>query len=220
MDCDTLFVAAKRALPKGWLHHRFGRGAWLYENLFGVWTAQPDGEGFWSPRPAKASSEKHLVLVIAVRTGDPWISDFGLPAWIDVDPVHRTPTAEGMSRLRGSRALFGPDIVDLLACDLTLTKPPRRMTGMARALGYGAAGEYTTTDDGPVPIVRTVLEWLAHSTDGACLPLGSSVERAELLRGFGGGVTAMDLAHGETLQRLMKREPIQNPEIFLTQATA
>lgn len=212
MDCAALFRAARRRLR---LHERralVGPAiAARTLDILGRWPVQPMPGGFWQPLPAEGALRSEERVIVAVRRGA--ARDFlGV---VEAGVVHGLPTAAGWRRADALACLHGGEIVDLLACDVRLREPPLRFTGLAVALGLGAAGEGSEAGDPPVRIARTVREWLDLAAEGACLPLGDDLEVADVLRGFAGGIVAADLAHGRALKKLLTRDLPPAPAMFL-----
>lgn len=166
--------------------------------FFGALPALPHGADGWDVLDARSARPRQWRLVLPVRCRCP---DDGYLD--DVDPVHGAALDVGFARAQS--AVFGGHVVDLLAVDFSMLRPPRRLVGVAAALGFGCAGEYTDHDDQPVPIARDLRDWLHRLPDGLTLPLGPIAEQAETLRQFRSGIVGADLDHGLLLERLVRR---------------
>jgi hypothetical protein len=223
-DLDKLFWSARRALPRSfWGDFLPARLQADFRDLFGILPVAKAGDGYWQPRPWRGHRAEHLRLIVAVRAGDPYggeMAGYGLPAWVERDPVSRLPTESSRLRLLAERALHGPDIVDLLCLpDWRMQRPPLRYSGLATALGAAIDGQcWEDRSAEPVLVVRNIRRWLAKAAEGACLPLGTQDEQAGLLRGLTGGILTEDVAHGQALQALMRRPVAPIPSIFVVSA--
>lgn len=217
-DLEEIFGEASRRLPPDFYRLWFGPMHWAYRSLFGIWPVRRAGDGYWQPQAWRGHRQSDLRLVMAVRCGDPFDDGLGYPAWIACDPVHGLPTPLMRPRLLGARALWGPEILDLVVLDWRMARPPLRLSGMAQALGGTVdASSWADRDDEPVLVVRDVGRWLARVLDGACLPLGDANEQAGLLRGFAGGLVTETTAHGRELDALMRRAAPRLPDLFVEQ---
>lgn len=227
-DPGALFDDAVRRLDRrrhvAWLRERFGGvdGQWRCRQLFAVMPVRGAGPGYWDPLPWRGAKDSDFRLVMAVRCGAPPVPDDGFsryPCPVEVDPVSGLATPAMEPRLLGARALWGPDIIDLLVVDQALEKQPRRLTGLAPALGGALDPDHwSDRTEQPVLVVRNVARWLARALDGACLPLGPAEEQAHFLRGLRGGVVTETTEHGKQLQALMRREAAPLPELYVEAA--
>ena len=216
-ELAPLFAQARRAVSPALATALFGRGAYLFREVLGVLPVRAHGDLF-EVLPAARARTRDFRPVFAVRAGDPPAFAAGYPASVTFN-LHGCPTAEGWRSIFAWRALAGAEIVDLIACDWRLAKPPRRLVGAAPTLGFGAGGEDTMPGDEPVRLCRSVGAWVAclfrHT---AALPLGSPLEQQATLRSFGAGVVCEDLEHGEAVNRLLRRDLPAPPPVLVEAA--
>ena len=212
----ALFAAGQRALSPELRRDIFGAsGARLFRDIVGVLPGRAAGDGYWEPMPWRAALRKDLRMVVAVRAGD--VEDDAAWACVDRDPIHALPS-DGGARVRHMLSvLHGADILDLLAFSLAMDRAPRRLTGMAEALGVGADGLSAVTL-GPVTLCRTWREWVRSLAALPCMPLGEPAEQQRLIRTFPAGVVCQDLAHGVAVERMLKRELPAVPPIAVLAA--
>lgn len=177
------------------------------------------GEGFAEAVPARLGA---WALVVAVRAGAPVI--WRTPrvwAYRPDDPgeamrqVHGTPPGWVLAM---RPPLWGPDVIDLAVCRLSLRGEVMRVTGLARCLGEDPAHDVALVAQ-PVRVHGSVGSWLASDCQGI-VPLGDDAQRQALLRELTGGIIADDVAHGEALARLMRRDLPAAPKIFVQQREA
>jgi len=220
-DPAALFAAARRRLPDAALLRVCGgwRGkVWArWRNLLGLWPVQLVGERHWEPLPEHGAQPSEERLILAVRAG--WFHPARIPGVV-MDPVLGLPAAGQQGRIRGFRAIWGEEIVDLVAVPPKGSRDvPRLLIGAGVALGdaYGLLADGPHEDE-PVPLARTVGTWLARAAEGAVLPLGEPAQQAAYLRGIAAPLVAEDLAHGLALERLLKRPPVPEPRILVRQA--
>jgi hypothetical protein len=218
-DPAALFWRAQRFMaPDAW-RLLFGKGQWLFRDAFGMLPVAKAGDGYWQPRDWRSAKPSDFRLVMAIRCGDPFEGEPD-PAWLERNPDTWQLTEACRLQLLGMRALKGPDIIDLVCWpDRALKRTPLRLTGMARAIG-GAIDDIAWTDraEGEVLVVRDFHRWVARCFDGACLPLGTAEEQADLLRSFRGGVRTEDVSHGLALEKLMLRPAPAIPSIVVEAA--
>lgn len=219
MRCDPgeVFAGAQRrgeaellAAAKG---HR-GRAWYRARQLFGSWPVQLRGDDGWEPLPERAALAHEERTLLAVRGG--WVDWSRIPG---MEPgVLPGLWADGQAwRVRGWRAVFGPEVLDVIA----LPPPGRRdrwrfLVGRVEALGdpEGELAEaYGPEADEAVPVARSLRGWLAGAMRGAILPLGDEWAKAAYLRRLPMALVAEDLAHGLALERLLKRTERTLPEI-------
>lgn len=219
-DPAALFAAARRRLPDAALLRVCGgrRGkVWArWRNLLGLWPVQLVGERHWEPLPEHGAQWGEERLILAVRVG--WSHPARIPG-VAMDPVVGMPAAGQWGRIRGFRAIWGEEIVDLVAVPPKGSRDvPRLLTGAGVALGdaHGLLAA-DADDEEPVPLARSVGSWLARAADGAVLPLGEPAQQAAYLRGIAAPIVAEDLAHGLALERLLKRPPVPEPRILVRQ---
>ncbi|MBU8543982.1 MULTISPECIES: hypothetical protein [Roseomonadaceae] len=156
--------------------------------------------------------------IVAVRAGIPdrWMvvgdDGFGIayPAEF-ADPVSGLPRDHEEIDL--CCLLSGAEVVDLLACDFRLSRPPRALTGMASALG-DPHGEVAmrATESAPLRVAASVADVLFGGRV-AVLPLGDDAARAAYLRGAA-AVTAPDLASARAMKKLLE-VPVAMPKLFV-----
>lgn len=177
------------------------------------------GEGFAEVMPAGLGA---WAMVVAIRVGAPLIwRQPGAWKYRPEDPedarrqVHRLRPG-WVTRFRPP--LWGPDIIDLAVCRLSLKGEAMRVTGLARCLGEDPADDAGTVTR-PVRVHPGVGAWLAAECDGI-VPLGDVAAQAALLRELTGGIIADSVAHGEALARLMKRDLPAPPKIYVQQREA
>lgn len=206
-----LYDEARRLARLARLHDWFPWAKpYLLRNFFGILPAVPEGSDGWDVVDPRASRWRQWRLIIPVLVGKP---DLG---WLcECDPLHGFPLNHGEARME--QALFGAGLVDLLAVDHSMSRPPRRLTGMASALGFGCDHENTVEGDPPVVLARDLRDWFARLAQGPTLLLGSPAEQQDTIWRFGGGVICADLEHGMAIERLMRR-PIPAPPKILVAA--
>ena len=175
--------------------------------FFGVLPGRAHGADGWDVVEPRAAAAKHWRLVVPVLAGPPADA-----AWMPAHPVTAIPTAE-TSRMES--AIWGEHVLDLLAVDWSLKRPPRRLLGAASALGFGACGDDTAEGDEPVLLAADLADWLERLPHGPSLPLGDDAERAATIRRFGGGVVCGDLDHGMAVERLLRRPLPTLPKILV-----
>jgi hypothetical protein len=216
-DVRALFARAQRALAPDLRAAIFGSsGDRLFRDILGLLPGRTAGDGFWEPLPWRGALRKDIRIIVAVRIGDAEGDDAF--ACVERDRIHGIPTARGHRTRHMLSMLHGPEILDLLAFSMMMDRAPRRLTGMADALGVGADGEGPDESLGPVTLCRSFRDWMRHLAALPCLPLGEPVEQQRLIRGFAGGVVCQDLAHGVTTERLLKRDLPAAPEIAVLAA--
>jgi hypothetical protein len=201
MDPAALFGFARR-LADAAGYHRVG----VLRPVLGLLPMRAVGEAWWEPIEPKLARARDIRPVVAVRAG-------AVPPGLVVrDAVHGV--AQDAARAAWWQMMAGEDIVDLLACDWGLSKPPRRLLGQALALGdpNGMRAE----EGEPVHIARGVAE--ALTVPGLVLPLGDAGERAAYLRGCAGGIVARDLDHGAALKKAAVVPPVAAPQLFVVAA--
>jgi hypothetical protein len=211
MDPEVLFANARHRLrrlrPLGAQHQHLIL-------VLGSWPARRVAEGWWEPLDPRAARERDECLILAVRGGA--LADLRPAPGIAYDPVHGHPLGDGWALERGWLALAGPDILDLLALDWELRRPPLRLTGMAYALG-DASGVLVAEWPEPVRLVRDAREWLALARQGAVLPLGDDAQAQSYLRSLTGGIVVTDTEQGRAVKRLLERELPKPPPLFVAQ---
>jgi hypothetical protein len=176
---------------------------------FGVYPALPVSDDLWEPLDPAVAAVSQMRVILPVRAGEP------LDGWSDRVPrnLHGMPlsgTAMDVEALR-----HGADIIDLLAFDHSMARPPRRLIGIARALG--PQPEMAECRAEPVRLARDLPEWFALLPEAPVLLLGGADERAETLREYACGVVCSDLKHGEAMERLSRR-PVPAPLKILVAA--
>lgn len=201
MDPAALFGFARRLADEaGWMRASILRPA------LGLLPMRAVGEDGWEPIEPKLARARDVRPVVAVRTG-------AVPGdLVARDAVHRLP--RDPMRARWWSMVAGEDVVDLLACDWAMVKPPRVLRGVALALGDpdGLLAE----EEAPVHVARSVAE--ALTVPGLVLPLGDEARRAAYLRGCAGGIVARDVAHGAILKKLCAVPVVAPPKLFVVAA--
>ena len=151
-------------------------------------------------RPSNAS--RHWIIAVRDGRSEATEAPTGLldPAWRSEFPLE---------------ALFGPDVIDLVACSHDLRRVVARLTGTAPVLGQPQEPGRT---DKPVRVVATPWQWLMHA-GRAVLPVGTEEETRHYLLNCGHGVVANDVAHGEALLRKMARQLPAIPPVLVANHT-
>lgn len=224
MEPGELFLEAQRRAAGALLAaadmHR-GRAWYRARQLLASWPVQLHGDDRWVPLPERNALPGEERLLLAVRAGPvDWSRIPGM-----VPGVLPGLWADGQAwRVRGWRAVWGPEVVDLIA----LPPPGRRdrwrfLVGGTAALGdpFGdLADAYGPEAEEPVPVARGLRGWLAGAMRGAILPLGDDWTKAAYLRRLSMPLIAEDLAHGLALERFLKRTERLMPEIRVPAAKA
>lgn len=188
------------------------------QNIIGEMAVMACGGSFWQPHPAGSNAPSHARrLILAVREGPPIIP-------LDLCPIN--PDEEGASwralhnlpKDRRNRAVLGCHILDCLALDPTLRRPPLRLTGDADVLGY--VPEWGLDPDGPVQVHRTIAGWLTGGCRGLVLLGNNAAGHQEALLRCTAGIVGEDLAHATTLKRLMERPIPVTPPIYVAERVA
>lgn len=237
----SVFLRASRAVPEGWDWSRLfpglrrmdmadGDKAWpvfvaagdvalCSDLLVRFMRARRCGERYWEPVPDGLGAR---VVVVAVRAGVPllwnepwrWEGTYR-PEEPGESARHRLGQMPGwVARLKS--ALWGPDIIDLVALPLSLKGEPLLMTGYARCLGECPEDRPHEADEAPTRVHGSVPSWLASGCEGI-VPLGDAASQQALLRDLVGGIVADSVAHGEVLARLMKRDLPAAPKVYVQQ---
>lgn len=220
MDLGALFEAARHAAVAGRVGPAmFGQRAWLMRGVLGVLPVRAVGSDGWEPTEPRLARERALRPIIAVRAGLPEAWGDAIPDCVERHPAGM-PTPRGRTMIESWSALRGAEIIDLLACDWALAKPPRRLVGAAATLGFGADGQEDTWEgDVPVQLCRSIGEWVGTLFRArASVLLGNAGEQQATVLRFAGGVVCQDLAHGETVERLMRRQLPAPPRILVQAA--
>lgn len=199
LDASAIFAQLRRRTDTRPLRALFGpHGANLLTRVLAVAEVE-EGGGFFAPLPPRRRPAKNrLRWIIAVRGGG------YLPAIGATAADCRATWAE--------EALFGPDVVDLVACDGALERVTGRLIGIAPVLG--APQESEASFDVPVRVHLTPWSWLRAFGDGV-LPIGSEIEVQTWLRACSGGLVAENVAHGEALMKKMRREVPALPPVLV-----
>lgn len=225
MDPGEIFAEARRRGAGELLEAAKGnRGrAWARaRQLFGRWPVQLRGEDRWEPMPEAGALPHEERLILAVRGG-----------WVDPQRIPRLEpgllpglVAQGQAgRMRGWRAIWGPEVRELIA----LPPPGRRerwrfLIGGTAALGDPdgdlCEGFADPREEEPIPVARSLGGWLAGVMRGAVLPLGDEWTQAAYLRRLVAPIVAEDLAHGLALERMLRRPERALPEIRLPTAAS
>lgn len=157
--------------------------------------------------------------VIAVRDGAAAIQrDVSVWAYNPRDPSDAARHAHGLAPgwiQRINPAIWGEDIIDLVAMRLSFRGSALRLTGLASHLG-----PQNPSDDAPLRVHRSVASWLASECDGI-VPLGNDSERqGTLLRLGQSGLVVDNVLHGTEIERLLRRPAPPTPAIYVRQAEA
>ncbi|WP_264716355.1 hypothetical protein [Limobrevibacterium gyesilva] len=175
-----------------------------------------DGPGYWQPHPHPHRAPLGAWRwVIAVRQGPvPRFDAVGL-----YDPQEPGDAMRQLHLLPSAAeraipvAIFGGSIVDCLAVDISLTKPPLRLTGFADVLGDPP--EWGEDRAVPMRIHRNVRDWLGDFCRGLVLiGADTGAHQAALLR-CQSGVVGSDVAHARALKKLIERPHPAAPPIFV-----
>ena len=206
-DLGALFDLAQARLPdaarvaicggiRGKLYAR-------HRQLFGLLPVQLVSDDAWTPAELRNALPHEERLILAVRAGH--VSPLRIPR-LQWGAVPGLPAPGQEARLRGWRAVWGPQVVELLAL------PPRgsreglrELRGGCEALGdpWGELPDEEPNET-PIPIARDVAGWLRRAMRGAVLPLGHATTQAAYLRRLVAPLLAEDLAHGEQLERMLR----------------
>ena len=149
-------------------------------------------------RPSNASRR----WIIAVRGGASELTEE--PTGM-LDPAWRS-----MPRLE---ALIGPDIIDLVACSQDLSRVTARLYGTAAVLGQPQEARRA---DAPVRVFATPWQWLRSGGSGV-LPVGTEEETQHYLLSCERGVIGNNVAHGEALLPMMRRQLPAIPPVLVAQ---
>jgi len=242
MDLHRLFRVAQRGADAGgWL-----RGHGLFRHLVGVLPVRAVGDRHFDVIEPAAARVSDLRPVIALRAGvpDAWVEappplpdgwaecalemgegepamDAPRIAWPPAlcDAVHGLPRADAADRLAWWSMVAGHDILDLMACDWAMAKPPRLLRGMADALG-DALGEAAdrATPAAPLRVAETVRD-VVFGPPGLVLPIGDAAARAAYLR-RAAAVVAPTLEAARRVNKLLEAPPVAGPALFVAKQEA
>jgi hypothetical protein len=147
-------------------------------------------------KPAPVRAHRWLV---AVR---------GWAAWqVEGEPGETEAAALRDALGAAAEPLMGSDVRDIAACDATLSRVRAVLTADADALG-------TVDPDAPLRLVQSPMAWLRGLAAGV-LPLGTASQKQALLRAQRAPIICDDLAHGEAVQRFMRRQVPDLPRVMV-----
>ena len=242
-DLAGLFAVARRFGDAARYYDGFGRAGGLLRDVVGLLPVRAAGEGYFEVMEFAAARPADFRPVVAVRQGVPahWIdAPAPLPeGWADLAmemgveappadtariaypagiacPVHGVPLPGHAARLRWWGMVAGLDVVDLIACDYAMRRPPRVFLGHADALGDATGDAADEADEAaPLPVVECVADAL-FGPPGCVLPLGDAGRRAAYLR-RASALVAPSLDLGRKLKRLVEA-PVAAPKLFVMEA--
>jgi hypothetical protein len=120
---------------------------------------------------------------------------------------------ERIGRLRNLWHICEGDVIDILAVSIDLKRVIGRMTGHAVALGHPMQDYPLVNDDERIRVFSSVESWVLGKLEGVVM-LGSQAENAKWLHNFAGGVICDDVAHGKSIDRLL-RKPYKGPPVLV-----
>ncbi|MDD2794379.1 hypothetical protein [Acidocella sp.] len=168
-----------------------------------------DGAVIWQlhPRPDEAS-QKSWVWLLAVRAGYSArkLALLGTLDWQEwKNAVEDDPALECYAN-----AVFGPDIIDLVAYSLDFARCYGTLLRNTCVLG---SPQHPADAGAPVRVFRGVDAWFRAGCAGVVL-LGDEEENIHWLRQCAGGIVTDDVAHGQALQKKLKRA-YDGPQILV-----
>lgn len=205
---DALLMAARDEARRAQMHEWFWPArALALRGFMGVWPALPVGDTEWQPLDWRACRATQIRVILPVLMGEP-AGGYGPDIERNAHGIARFDVRTDVEELRRGRIL-----IDLLAFSPAMDRPPRRLVGIADALG--PQPEMAECRDAPVRLARDIAEWFALLPQAPVLLLGSADKRAQTLRRYTCGVVCSDLAHGEAMERLSRRPVPAPPKILV-----
>jgi hypothetical protein len=150
-----------------------------------------------------ASFEMHPRAELAGSRNWVWLMPVRLPDVPFPADLAREALPDSMDELRTFWHMTDGSIVDLVAITPDCQRVVGRMTGLATVLGYpqrdfGAESE-------TVRVFRSLDAWLRGAMQGVVL-VGDHEENLAWLNGWNGGIVCDDLAHGKSIDRMLRKQ--------------